>query len=156
MKLKIIKRFLKYKKHFKKMLKLQHIENKPVVGEEEYIAYWSRFTKLVEPYSYRFFSHYCGKTKYIIPEDIGHSYIEAVLNDVRFTAYYGDKNMFPIYLPQGVMPQTLLCRIGGGNILDRNYNLASVDFASTASQMYANFVRMHTGGGVFKAFDRIK
>lgn len=145
-KLSAIKRFCRYALRYRRMLKMQQISNTKTEGEDEYRRYWGRFTKLVEPYSYRLFSLYCGKTKYIIPEDIGHSYIEAVLNNERYTAYYSDKNMFPTYLPQGAVPQILLCRIGGGNILDRNYNLASVDFASTASQMYTNLVRMHTGG----------
>lgn len=147
LKLKACKRYLKYSKHFKHLLNLQNIPNVKIEGEDEYRRYWGRFTKLVEPYSYRLFSHYCGKTKYIIPEDIGHSYIEALFNPKEKTVYWENKSLFPTYLPAGSVPQTILCRQNGGEILDSNFaRVATIDFTSNAAQVATNISRMAWGG----------
>lgn len=68
-----------YSNQFKYYLKQLSIKNVPVSGESEYLKKWSVFTPHVEPYSYRLFSHFMGTDAHIIPEDIGHTYIENVL-----------------------------------------------------------------------------
>ncbi len=90
-------------------------------GEDDYIANWSRLTSRVEPYSYRFFSHYCGNDKNIVPEDIGHTMIESVLNPYRYRPIYEDKNMFPRLIGKEFLPRTVLCRINGSCLLTGEY-----------------------------------
>jgi len=84
-----------YSSHFKRYLKLQNFENKKAKGEDDYINKWKALSSRVEPYSYRFFSHFCGYNPNIIPEDIGHSYIEEILNPLECRYVYEDKNYFP-------------------------------------------------------------
>lgn len=113
-----------YSAQFKWYLKIQGFDNKKADGEDEYIAKWSVLCKRVEPYSYRFFSHYCGNTPNIVPEDIGHSYIETVLNPPVFRPAYSDKSLFPLIIGKEYVPRTIICRINGSNLLDADYNLA--------------------------------
>lgn len=134
--LKIRKRHIKYNLYFRKLMRLQHLPNKKAPGEEAYIEFWKQITPSVEPYSYRFFRHYCGDTRYIVPEDIGHSYIEPKLNPIRFTPYYEDKNILPILFPNGAVPETYLCRMQGGQILDNKLSVSQMTKESTASDIY--------------------
>ena len=113
-----------YSSQFKRFLKRQGFENKKAVGEEEYMAKWKMLCKKVEPYSYRFFCHYCGNTPNIIPEDIGRSYVETVLNPPVLRPAYSDKNVFPRIIGEGHMPKTLICRINGGTLLDKDFRQA--------------------------------
>ena len=116
-----------YSSQFKRYLKLQGFENKKAQGEDEYIKKWSALCSRVEPYSYRFFSHYCGFNPNIVPEDIGHSYIEEVLDPKKYVSTYSDKNLFPVIIGKEHMPRTVVCRINGGNLLDADYHLADKD-----------------------------
>lgn len=68
----------------------------------------------VEPYSYRFFRHFCGNNPNIVPEDIGRSYIEEVLNPVEYRPAYADKNLFPEIIGKNHVARTIVCRINGG------------------------------------------
>ena len=113
---------LYYKKQFKNYLIRKNIRNSYVEGEAEYKKFWSVLSNRIESYSYRFFSHYCGKTPYIIPEDIGHTVIERILNPERFRPYYSDKNMYSQYIRKEYLPKTILCRVNGSLIMDENYH----------------------------------
>lgn len=117
----------RYSTQFKKYEKLQNIPNRKCEGEDEYIKKWKPLSSRVEPYSYRFFSHYCGNTPNIVPEDIGHLYIEEVLNPLRYRAVYSDKNLFPEILGRESCPLTILCRVNGSEILDGNFNIIRSD-----------------------------
>lgn len=119
-----------YSSKFKRYLKLNGFENKKTKGEESYVKQWRALSKRVEPYSYRFFRHFCGATPNIIPEDIGHSYIEAVLNPVVHRHTYGDKNFFPIIIGKECLPKTIICRINNGNLLDGNFKIVKDDLSS--------------------------
>lgn len=110
-----------YSAQFNRYLKLHGFENKKASGEDAYIAKWKVLCKRVEPYSYRFFSHYCGNTPNIVPEDIGHSYIEPALNPPVFRLVYSDKTLFPKIIGQQFVPRTIVCRINGGNLLDADF-----------------------------------
>lgn len=120
-KLSAYKRYWTYRRHFKGLLKKNHIKDVSVDGETEYVAYWKQLSPLVEKQSYRLFSHYCGKTKYIIPEDILHSYIEPQLNPTKYTFFYADKNILPQLLPVDMVPEIVLCRMNGSVILNNKY-----------------------------------
>lgn len=63
-----------------------------------------------------------GGGKNIVPENIGRCYIEPVLNPLKMRPVYEDKNMFPIFCGKHSLPETIVCRMGGGPILDRDYN----------------------------------
>ena len=120
--------YLSYSRQFKKYLRIQHIDNRKTEGEDEYIKKWKVLSSHVEPYSYRFFSKYCGKTPNIVPEDIGRSYIEEVLNPIESRSVFSDKNLFPRIVGKENCPRTVLCRINGSVILDDNYLPAKTDF----------------------------
>lgn len=111
-----------YRRQFKHYLKINHFPNSWQSGEDEYIAKWNVFGHKVEPYSYRLFSHYMEPCPEIVPENIGRSYIEPVLNPVQMRPYYSDKNMFPTICGQGNVPKTLICRINGGPLLNDNFH----------------------------------
>ena len=116
-----------YSAQFKRYLKLHGFENKKATGEDAYIERWNVLCNRVEPYSYRFFSHYCGNTPNIVPEDIGRSYIEPVLNPPVFRPAYSDKNLFPLIIGKEHVPRTIICRINGSNLLDGDFNFADKD-----------------------------
>ena len=118
-----------YVSQFKRYLKAQGIENKKAEGEDDYIAKWKVLCKIVEPFSYRFFSHYCGNTPNIIPEDIGHSYVESILNPPTFRPVYSDKNLFPKIIGKEHLPRTILCRINGSGLLDADFHYADKSLA---------------------------
>lgn len=129
-------------RHFRKLMRLQNIANKSASGEQSYIAFWKQLSSHVDPYSYRFFRHYCGDSPYVVPEDIGHSYIETKLNPKRYTPFYEDKNMLPVLLPFSTIPRTLLCRINGSDILDDNHMKCAIGRDATAGCLFARI-----GGG---------
>lgn len=140
--LKVTKRHFKYAHRIRHLMQMHHIENKPVSGEQAYIAFWRQLYAHVEPYSYRMYSHYCGNTPYIVPEDIGHSFIEPKLNPIRFTSFYEDKNILPLLLPDGAMPRTLLCRMNGGLILNADMSVSPIFENATPSEIFT-YVRAH-------------
>ncbi len=110
--------YLLYLNHFKKMLKKQHFVNKKNDGEDEYLLKWKVLHKNVESYSFRFFSNYLEKKNEIIPENIGRSYIETVLDPEIMRGYYEDKNFFPAICGAENLPKTVLCRVNNSSILD--------------------------------------
>ena len=136
------KRHIKYRHYFQNMMKRQYIDNICTSGEKGYIACWKRLYSHVEPYSYRFFRHYCGDSPYIVPEDIGHSIIEPRLNPKPFTPFYEDKNMLPTLLPEGAVPRTILCRICGGEIIDKERMKSAIGYNSKPTELFATL-----GGG---------
>lgn len=113
-----------YSSRYKYYLELQHFENKKAEGEDVYLEKWKAISSRVEPYSYRFFSHYLGHTPNIVPEDIGHSYIEDILNPRALRPVYYDKNLFPEIIGKEYVPRTVVCRINGSQLLDAEYRLA--------------------------------
>lgn len=118
-----------YSSHYKRLLKLHHISNVQAEGEEDYVRKWKVLSSKVEPYSYRFFSHFVGNTPNIIPENIGRSVIEGILNPRPYRAVYSDKNLFPEIIGKADVPRTLLCRIHGGGLLDGDYQYADKDIS---------------------------
>lgn len=129
------KAFRFYSSQFKHYLEQQGFDNKEMPGEDAYIRKWSSLSKNVEPYSYRFFSHFCGPTPNIIPEDIGHSIIEDVLCPPAYRGVYSDKNLFPVFLGRDFLPRVLLCRINGGCILDSWYKPVNRDILECLNEV---------------------
>lgn len=109
--------YLSYSRQFKQLTRQQGFPMGKAEGEDEYINKWKQLSDRVEPWSYRFFSHYVGPTPYIVPENIGHTVIEQELCPIPFREYYNDKNMFPHWVPQENLPATIACRIQDGVIL---------------------------------------
>lgn len=134
---KIYKRHIKYARHFKQLLCLQHLDETSSDGEKEYVNLWKKLYHCVEPYSYRFFRHYCGDTPYIVPEDIGHSFIEPKLNPKRFTPFYEDKNILSLLLPDGYVPCTILSRMQGGAIFNNDRQKVAINKNTDAESLFA-------------------
>ena len=155
--LKYYRRYRRYSGQYKSYLKKQHFENKKAIGEDEYIKKWEVLCPRVEPYSYRFFSHYCGYNPNIVPEDIGRSFIEEVLNPVEYRPPYEDKNMFPEIVGKENVARTIVCRINGSNLLDAEFRNASDDLskytANATSLILKPSVNSSSGRNIIK-FDK--
>ena len=124
------KLYSNYSKQFKSYIHQRGFENKRAEGEENYVKKWSVLGSRVEPYSYRFFIHFVGHTPNIVPEDIGRSIIERILNPIEYRKTYSDKNLFPEIIGRDFVPKTLLCRINGGNLLDGQFMFADKPIAT--------------------------
>ena len=111
-----------YSSQFKHYMELRGFADTEAPGEKDYVEKWRVLSKRVDPYSYRFFSHYCGYTPRIIPEDIGRTIIEDVLCPITYRGVYSDKNLFPIIVGKENLPRMLLCRINGGCLLDSDWH----------------------------------
>ncbi len=113
-----------YIKQWKHNCSVNHIDAEtPAPGEEKYISFWRKAFrgKNVDVYSYRLFHHYMGNVPHIIPEILGNSLLEKQLNPIRYRDFYSDKNVYPMYfLDSQVIPQTLMARIVGGQIVRYN------------------------------------
>ena len=148
------RRYRRYSSQYKSYLKQQHFENKKAAGEDSYIKKWEVLSPRVDPYSYRFFSHFCGCTPNIVPEDIGRSYIEEVLNPVAYRAPYEDKNLFSVILGKENVPRTIVCRINGSNLLDSDYKNAGDDLSKyigdATSLILKPSVDSSSGRGILK------
>ena len=138
-----------YSSQFKRYLELHHFEDKKAPGEDAYIELWQSLSKKVEPYSYRFFSHFCGYTPRIVPEDIGHSIIEDVLCPSAYRGVYSDKNLFSLIIGKENLPRTLLYRINGGGLLDSEYRPADKDILTYLDSVDSVILKpsVHTSSG---------
>ena len=151
------RRYRRYSNQYKSFLKMQHFENKKDIGEDSYVKKWEVLCPRVEPYSYRFYSHFCGYNPNIVPEDIGRTFIEEVLNPVEYRPVYEDKNMFPEIIGKENVARTIVCRINGSNLLDADYKIASDELskytANTTSLILKPSVNSSSGRGILK-FDK--
>ena len=103
---------LAFKSRYLELLKINNIPNKPAEGEAEWIEKWSTLGKPYTVY-YRLFSHYIGQNINIIPEDICRNIVEPIMDPLRYTAYYADKNIFDKLFRQGTLPKTIFRKIRG-------------------------------------------
>lgn len=79
---------------------------------------WSQLGRVYESVTYRYYSNYLDKLDEIVPESIGRTCIEYVLNPIPYRAYYSDKNMFAIICGKENVPRTIVCRVNGSGLLD--------------------------------------
>ena len=98
---------LLYRHHYRTLLRQNGFGCRHAEGEEAYMARWRRLARCVEPYSYRLFSHYCGFTPDIVPEDILHRVIEPALSPQRYWDEYEDKNNFARIVGAEWLPATV-------------------------------------------------
>ena len=105
-------------------------------GEDEYINVWQRLCPRVDVYTYRYFSHFMNKNPYIVPEDLGRTYIEYYLNPIQYRAFYSDKNLYDQYItPKELFPKVFYRRIIGSSVLDAQYQPVNMmNFHSTAKE----------------------
>ncbi len=150
-----VKNYLVYRsfvKRFHGLLRKQGFSEDKVLGEDEYLQKWHRLSRRVEPWSYRFFSHYMGCVPTIVPEDIGHTIIEPELNPMRYRDFYADKNAYPLYIPKEALPDTLICRVNGSQLLDSDYRLLTEPVAKALRRYGQVIVKptidTHSGLGV--------
>ena len=138
-----------YSSQFKRYLALHHFNDEKAPGEDAYLALWHSLSKHVEPYSYRFFRHFCGDTPRIVPEDIGHSVIEDVLCPSSYRAVYSDKNLFPLIVGKENLPRIFFYRINGGGLLDSAYRPVDRDILSYLDSVDSLILKpsVHTSSG---------
>ncbi|KAB4413986.1 hypothetical protein EAJ10_24665 [Bacteroides thetaiotaomicron] len=77
----------------------------------------------VEPYSFRFYSHYVTDPNIIVSEGIAHLQIENVLNSRRHNEFYSDKNSYDLFLVDINRPRTLLRRNGYDYLMNEQYEV---------------------------------
>lgn len=112
---------LSYRSQFKKYIIRNGFSLDKVKDEDIYIEQWKGISKLVEPYSYRYFRHYLDSPKDIVPEAVGRCIIERSLNNYKYTEAYADKNLFPEIVGRANVPRTIAARIMGGVIMDGDF-----------------------------------
>lgn len=111
--------------------------DEPAPGENEYVKFWQQFHKRVEPYTYRYFHRLLNNDPRIIPEDIANRYIEPVLNPIRYSGFYSDKNTYRFYIqPKEAIPFAWCYRSLGGSMYSMTDNgVKAISFDLTAVQL---------------------
>ena len=146
--------FFIYVIQYRRMVKKHGFLNIQTLGEKDYKKKWGKLSKLVDPYSYRYFRNYFGDNPNIVPENIGHAIIEESLNPLKYRSVYMDKNFFSTVLGTiGKLPKMVLCRMGGGNLLDSNYHPADLPLSSylhAKSYILKPSIDSSSGNGVMK------
>lgn len=101
-----------YRKYYKSLLKRNNFANRKVENEGNWIKKWSVLGK-ADPIYYRLFSHYIGPDFNIIPEDICRNIVEPILDPLRYTSYYSDKNIFDKLFKPNTLPKTIFRKMSG-------------------------------------------
>ncbi len=113
--------YLFFARHYRRLLSVNGLANHRAFGEEAYLDQWHRISRLVEPFSFRLFSYFCGPSPDIIPEDILHHFVEPVLAPRQYWEEYEDKNNFGRHVGTDIIPQTVISRQKGrqlGSVAD--------------------------------------
>ena len=94
------------------------------ITPNSYIEQWSKLSKKIDPYTYPLFSKYIDNYMDIVPEDVGITYIEPLLNPIKMRPFYSDKNMYEKYMNfnKGLIKGIIRRIAGGVQLLDVNYN----------------------------------
>lgn len=143
-------RYLLYRRHYRSLLRQSGFSSCRVDGEEAYRAQWGRIAQRVDPYSYRLFSHYCGPTPDIVPEDILHRVVEPALSPRRYWEEYEDKNNFGRIVGEEWLPQTVASCQRGKRLGDVE-SLTDCPFSSLILKASTG---TSCGDGIMK-FDRV-
>ena len=120
--------------------------NESCPEEQEYIHFWKQFSPKIDPYCFRFYSHFMGKTNHIIPDNVGHKVLEYYLNPIRFRDFYNDKCIYnQLFMSNSYTPKMIFCRIDGGVLLDEKYRKAQADGKSisynSSAEEIADYIR---------------
>ncbi len=108
-------------KREKSILNIRNMPTCKVEGEDEWIKFWRPLVKTKNKFAYRLYSQSCGNSKFIISEPACIA-INNALNPVEFQAYYADKNMFDRLLSSGATPRTILRKMKGDILFDKEYH----------------------------------
>lgn len=103
------------------------------VNATSYKKKWGQLAHIWETTTLRFFANYLEDINGIIPESIGRTCIEYVLNPIKYRAYYADKNMFANICGKENVPKTIICRVNGGKFLDEDLMPLKMSIESTLS-----------------------
>lgn len=106
-----------YQKSYKANAKRNGVQLKNL-PDANFKSKYSKLGHVYESVTYQYFANYTDKLEDIVPESIGRTCIEFVLNPIPYRAYYSDKNMFAKICGKNNVPETILCRINGGGILN--------------------------------------
>jgi len=142
--------YLLYSRHHHLLLSINGVENRRADGEKAYIAKWHKISYLVEPYSYRLFSRFCGPNPDIIPEDILHLVVEPAIAPSEYWEEYEDKNNFARIVGAGYLPQTVISRQHG----QQTGRVAELRDCCFDSLILKASLNTSCGDGIMK-FDRV-
>lgn len=107
------RKYKKYLREYREMMRINGISTKPRSGEEAFLRKWKPLCRRINTDHYRLFAAYTGDDPALLTEDICCNIVEPLLNPMRMTPYYADKNTADRIFPSGSMPRTLLRRING-------------------------------------------
>ena len=110
-----------YGHYYRRLLKRDGMSLGMVKGEENYLNQWRKLCRSVEPYTFRYFARFCNASSDIVPDYILHNQIEPCINPCALWDIYEDKNRFSLYLGKECLPETVLCRVAGGEIADADH-----------------------------------
>lgn len=96
-------------------LKLKHLKTR------SYVNKWRKLAVVWETTTYKYYAHYMKDLSKIVPESIGRTCIEYVLNPIKHRPYYSDKNMFGKILGKDNVAKTIICRVAGSCILNDDF-----------------------------------
>lgn len=114
--------YYSYLRETNKLMKINHISNVPMPGEEEWKSKWKKLFRFVNEKDYRLFYGYFDSLKDIVPESALHAGIERILNPFRYRHYYSDKNIFDLLFSKGALPLTIIRSMRNiDSFLDINY-----------------------------------
>lgn len=123
--LNLCQKFACFQKH-RGLIKRQKIKKREWLHVDEYRNYYKRFGLSVPRIDYYFFASYLtgyGKDPtLIVPEIVVQNLVNPILNPIEYREYYQDKNNFDKVLPPGILPETILRKIGG-RYYTKNYTL---------------------------------
>ncbi len=88
------------------------------VSADEFKLKWQELSKIWETTTLKYFANYMDNLSDIVPESVGRTCIEYVLNPISDRVYYSDKNMFARICGKENVVQTIICRVRGGKFLD--------------------------------------
>lgn len=129
-----------YRRQFKRYLRMHGLPLGAEEGESAYVRKWKQLHSDVDPYSYRFFSRYCGRIPEIVPEGLGRTIIEEKLNPEQYRAFYEDKAAYDLLFGAGVAPRTVASRTGASVLLDGSYRPLACEISALRGSIDADLI----------------
>ena len=147
-----------YQQMYKSKAKSNGIELKKL-SDTDFRKKWSQLGSIYESVTYQYYANYTDYLDDIVPESIGRTCIEYILNPIKLRPYYSDKNMFARICGEENIPKTIICRVNGGSLLNDDLNPIREDSLKTMLERYDRLILKPTietkGGKGIMLFSRV-